>query len=333
MPRYFSRLICLLGMPLLFACTGEAPPDRGGISRTNPSGNNGNAPCFNNSCASVEQVFTMPDAENLVFSPNGRLFVSGGQSVVEVAKNANGFVPLTVSDGSCNFTGLTVARNTLYANCGDGSLWAGSLATIPTKIKRIYSYDGTSLINGLTSSADGLTLYAVDGPLPSNGPPTPKIVKLALAPTDPLKVNTQTIWLDLAGRFPNGIQRLGNVLYFTDSEIPNLGRLNSVQIRPDGSASVPSVLATLESLPDDFTVLADGFAISYFFTGQVVKYNFLGQKVDGFNPGTFSTGTSHVRQGQGPLFSSRDLLVTEKGILGEQASPVGNRLTVVRRTQ
>jgi hypothetical protein len=333
MSRLLSCIICLLGMPLLFACTGEAPPDRGGVSRTGASGNNPTAPCFNNSCGAVEQLFTMPDAENLVFSPNGRLFVSGGQSVVEVVRNANGFAPATVSESQCNFTGLTVARNTLYANCGDGSLWAGSLATIPTKIKRIFSYDGTSLINGLTSSSDGLTLYAVDGPLPSNGPPTPKIVKLAIAQTDPLKVNTQTTWLDLAGRFPNGIQRLGNVLYFTDSEIPNVGRLNSVQIRPDGSASVPAVLATLENLADDFSILSDGFAISYFFTGQVVKYNFLGQKVDGFNPGTFSTGTSQVRQGQAPLFTSRDLLVTEKGILGEQSSPIGNRLTVVRRTQ
>jgi len=64
----------------------------------------------------------------------------------------------------------------------------------------------------------------------------------------------------------------------------------------------------------------------------VIKLNFLGEQVDGFNPLTFSTGTSQVMQGQPPLFSRTDLLVTEKGILGEQSSPVGNKLTVVRKT-
>jgi hypothetical protein len=31
------------------------------------------------------------------------------------------------------------------------------------------------------------------------------------------------------------------------------------------------------------------------------------------------------------MISNTDLLVTEKGILGEQNSPVGNKLTVVRK--
>ena len=157
-------------------------------------------------------------------------------------------------------------------------------------------------------------------------------MKLKVAANNPLQVENQTTWLDLAGRFPNGIQRRGNLLYFTDSEIPNLGRLNVVPIQKDGSAGMPLVLTTLQSLPDDFSILPDGFAVTYFVTGQVIKLNFLGEQVDGFNPLTFSTGTSQVMQGQPPLFSRTDLLVTEKGILGEQSSPVGNKLTVVRKT-
>ena len=59
----------------------------------------------------------------MIFSNEGRLFVSGGQSVVEVVKNGDDFRgPTLVSSGVCNFTGLAIARNTLYANCGDGTL-------------------------------------------------------------------------------------------------------------------------------------------------------------------------------------------------------------------
>ncbi|WP_394672351.1 hypothetical protein [Limnobacter sp.] len=317
-------------LPTLVACTGEEPV-AGPTTRTTASSLEQNSPCFNNACASLQELLTVPDAENMIFSNDGRLFVSGGQSVIEVVKTNNEFVAKTVSNGTCNFTGLAIARNTLYANCGDGTLWAGALNQSPTLIAPVFNYDSMALANGLTSSGDGQTLYAVDGPIATGGLPSPKIVKLKMAANNPLKVDNQTTWLDLAGRFPNGVQRRGNLLYFTDSEIPNLGRLNVVPIQKDGSAGMPLVLATLESLADDFSILSDGFAVSYFFTGQVIKLNFLGEQVDGFNPLTFSTGTSQVMQGRPPLFSNTDLLVTEKGILGEQNSPVGNKLTVVRK--
>ncbi|EDM83110.1 MULTISPECIES: hypothetical protein [unclassified Limnobacter] len=268
----------------------------------------------------------------MIFSADGRLFVSGGQSVIEVLKNGDDFAAQTISSGVCNFTGLAIARNTLYANCGDGTLWAGALNQTPVTISPVFNYEGMALANGLTSSADGQTLYAVDGPIATSSLPSPKIVKLKIAASNPLQIENQTTWLDLAGRFPNGIQRRGNLLYFTDSEIPNLGRLNVVPIQNDGSAGMPLVLATLQSLPDDFSILPDGFAVTYFLTGQVIKLNFLGEQTDGFNPLTFSTGTSQVMQGRPPLFSSTDLLVTEKGILGEQSSPIGNKLTLVRKT-
>ena len=321
----------LVFLPFVVACTGEEPTALP-TTRTNASSLEQNSPCFNNACASLQELLTVPDAENMIFSAEGRLFVSGGQSVIEVVKVADEFAAQTVSSGVCNFTGLAIARNTLYANCGDGTLWAGSLNKSPMTISPVFDYDSMGLANGLTSSADGQTLYAVDGPIATNALPTPKIVKLKVAANNPLQVENQTTWLDLAGRFPNGIQRRGNLLYFTDSEIPNLGRLNVVPIQQDGSAGMPLVLATLESLPDDFSILPDGFAVTYFLMGQVIKLNFLGEQVDAFNPLTFSTGTSQVMQGRPPLFSGTDLLVTEKGILGEQSSPIGNKLTVVRKT-
>lgn len=328
-----THLVLPLLTTLLFACTGDETAGQGSQFRPGTvTTSEKNSPCFNNACATLQEVLPVPDAENMVFSSEGRLFVSGGQSVVEVVKTNNQFKANVVSDSICNFTGLTIARNTLYANCGDGTLWAGELNKTPMRLSPILSFDNMAFANGLTSSENGQTLYAVDGPISTSGLPTPKIVKITLSASNPLKVDNQSTWLDLAGRFPNGIQRRGQLLYFTDSEIPALGRLNVVPIRTDGSAGMPAVTATLTSLPDDFSILDDGFAVSYFLTGQVIKLNFLGEQVDGFSPLTFSTGTSQVIQGQPPLFSRSDLLVTEKGILGEQDSDIGNRLTVVRRT-
>lgn len=325
----FALPICL---PLLAACTGESSSSVPS-SRTSASGSSIETPCFNNGCAAVEPLLTIPDAENMIFSDTGRLFVSGGQSVVEVTRSGTDYAAKTVSVANCNFTGLAIARNTLYANCGDGSLWAGSLADSNLRLSEIYRYKAMGLANGLSNGLESNTLYAVDGPVSGSSLPSSKIVRLKLASTNPNKVESDEVWLNLNGSFPNGLQRQGRVLYYTDSSLPNLGRLNAVLIRPDGTAGEPRVVSTLQSLPDDFSLLPDGFAVTYFLTGQVVKLDFLGRQVDGYSPLTFSTGASQVMRGRPPLFSASDLLVTEKGILGEQFSPVGNRLTLVRNTQ
>ena len=109
--RLFSPLLILAS---LVACTGEEPSGAS-FSRTSASGSDRNTPCFNNSCAQLEELLTVPDAENMIFSASGRLFVSGGQAVLEVVNNGNSFEAITVSSAACNFTGLTIARNTCNA--------------------------------------------------------------------------------------------------------------------------------------------------------------------------------------------------------------------------
>ncbi|PZO25065.1 MAG: hypothetical protein DCE88_14140, partial [Betaproteobacteria bacterium] len=105
--RCWSLLVFL---PFVVACTGEEPTALP-TTRTNASSLEQNSPCFNNACASLQELLTVPDAENMIFSAEGRLFVSGGQSVIEVVKVADEFAAQTVSSGVCNFTGLAIARN------------------------------------------------------------------------------------------------------------------------------------------------------------------------------------------------------------------------------
>ncbi|HEX4917679.1 MAG TPA: hypothetical protein VFV43_07265 [Limnobacter sp.] len=333
MLQFAARLFPLLLVAALqSACTGSEPSASAGGSRAQPAQAGANGPCFSNACADIAPLLTIPDAENLLFSSDGRLFVSGGRNVYEVlAKTEGGYEARALAEQECNFTGLAIARNTLYANCGDGRLWAGALKGQGMRIAPVFQMQGIGLANGLVDGPDGNTLYLADGPLPGSALPSPKLVKLQLDPQDPLRVVSQNTWLDLAGRFPNGVQRTGRVLFFTDSAPPAMGQLNAVTIRPDGSPSTPLVLSQFNAIPDDFSVLAGGYAVTYFFSGQVVRLGLDGTVQESFDPLTFSTGASQVRAGRPPMFKSTDLLVTEKGLLGEQDSPIGNRLTLVRR--
>ncbi|WP_370261972.1 hypothetical protein [Limnobacter sp.] len=316
----------------LQACTGSEPPVSAGGSRAQASGVGANGPCFSNACADITPLATIPDAENLIFSNDGRLFVSGGRNVYEVLQKPDAsFEAKALASEECNFTGLAIARNTLYANCGDGRLWAGPLKTQGMAIAPIFQMEGLGLANGLVDGPDGNSLYLADGPLPGASLPSPKLVKLQLDPQNPLRVLNQSTWLDLAGRFPNGVQRAGRTLLFTDSAPPAFGQLSAVTIRPDGSPSVPLVIGQFNAIPDDFSLVAGGYAVTYFFSGQVVRLGVDGTVAESFDPFTFSTGVSQARAGRPPMFKTTDLLVTEKGLLGEQDSPLGNKLTLVRR--
>ena len=186
--------------------------------------------------------------------------------------------------------------------------------------------------SGRLARAQSTVESQADGPLPTSSLPSPKLVKLSLDAADPMKVLSQATWLDLQGRFPNGVQRKGNVIYFTESQLPNLGQLSAVQIQADGKAGTPITVVALSTIPDDFSILADGFAVTYFVTGQVVRLGVNGQVISQFSEGTFTTGTSQARQAVPPMFSATDLLVTEKGLLGESFTPIGNRLTLVKKT-
>src|SRR5262245_35898712 len=60
------------------------------------------------------------DAENAVFSDDGRLFVSGGEKVYEIVSASGGFAAQPIYAGTCNFTGLVVRDGYLYTSCVAG---------------------------------------------------------------------------------------------------------------------------------------------------------------------------------------------------------------------
>lgn len=311
----FASLLLVLGIT---AC--EDSPDPSATTQTL---------CVASACGTKTRLVTIPDAENLLFTPSGRLFVSGGVNVYEITRSGTGYAATPLLEGSCNFTGLALRGEVLYANCFDGRLYAARLTAQP-KLAAIHTL-GLSAPNGLATGPEG-ELYLVNGPLATNALPSPKIVRLKFDANDPLKVVEQSDWLVLnaAQSQPNGVQVRGRTLYFSESSAPTQGRIQRVAIGNDGRAGTPEVfVASLDSLPDDFSLPDERLLAAQYSAGRIALYDASGKLVSATDALSFES-PSQVRLGQPPLFAATDVLVTEKGLLGENDSTNGNVLSVFR---
>ena len=285
-----------------------------------------NALCVSNDCGSKSVLLTIPDAENLLFTPGGRLFVSGGTNVFEITAASSGFIATPIYEGTCNFTGLAQRGEVLYANCFDGQLYAARLTEQP-RLRPIHDY-GLGAPNGLTDGPDG-ELYAANGPLATTALPDPKIVRLDFDAADPFHVVSQRDWFRQGLLGPNGVQRRGRTLYVSNSGLGGLGEIRSVEIAADGSAGASRQVLSFLGLPDDFSLVDDHLLVASFSNGQIALYSPEGERLQNTALLGFSF-PSQVRVGQPPLFSPTDILVTEKGLLGDNVSPIGNVLSVFR---
>ena len=282
--------------------------------------------CVDSGCGEKTVLLDIPDAENLLFSPEGRLFVSGGLNVYEVSRNGDAYQARPLLDGSDNFTGLALRGDVLYANGFSGRLYAARLSANPS-LRAIHELGLTSA-NGLASGPDG-ELYAVNGPAAL----TPKIVRLRLDPTDPFRVLEQSDWLSFTpgSSFPNGLQIRGRTLYYSESAPTALGRIRKLDIGRDGQPGTAATVASLgTSLPDDFSLVGDAILAAYFTDGRIGLFAADGERLAQTGLGSFQS-PSQARLGQPPLFAATDLLVTEKGLLGDNNSRIGNVLSVFRR--
>ena len=294
--------------------------------------------CVSNDCGEAVQLLAIPDAENLLFGPGGRLFVTGGQNIYEITKNSGGsFAATPLADESpCGFTGMAIRSGYLYANGCGTRLFAGRLTAQPV-LTAIHTYDAPCIPNGMALGPEG-KLYSVDEPL-TCPVGEPKIVRLTLDPADPMKVVHEEVWvrgspagllflgLDTTLRFPNGIVRDGNTFYATDG-----GSVFSVELMPDGSAGPVTPLFFEPTAHDDLGLGGvDGLLVSDFFKGRILLLSREGELLQETLPLTF-TAVSSVRLGQPPMFKPTDILVTDKGVIGDNSLPI-DFLTLFRRKE
>jgi hypothetical protein len=290
--------------------------------------------CVNSECGEAIHLLDIPDAENILFGPGGRLFVSGGENVYEVTKSGDAFSARPLSAAACNFTGLAIHRNHLYASCADSRFFAGRLDG-DVALAEIFRFAGMCIPNGTAVGPDG-RIYVVDEPLNCEVA-DPKIVALTLDPADPLRVLEQQTWIqgspagllwvgqDNVFRFPNGLARDGNTFYGTDG-----GSVYSVTVGDDGAAGTVTPLFFEPTAHDDLGLaFDDGLLVTDFFKGRIVLLSREGVPLQDTLPGTFVEPSS-VRLGEPPMFERTDILVTDKGIITDKTAPI-DRLWLFRR--
>lgn len=334
----------LLTALLITACGGDSVDSLSSAAGGTASGQQGtvasSALCVSSECGEAIPLVSIPDAENILFTPEGRLFVTGGLNVYEISKMPSGeFIATAVADSECNFTGLAQKGNILYAVCGDSRFFAGEINDAPL-LTQIYTFEEAMCIpNGTTVGSDG-KIYVIDEPLdPTCLPPDPRIVRLTIDPNDPYKVIEQETWLqggplgllflniDQSMRFPNGLAHIGNTFYSTDG-----GVVFKTELLPDGSASPPESIFFEPTAHDDLSVTDDeqSLLVTDFFGGKILQLDLDGNVMQQTNLLTFSF-PSAVQQARPPMFEHGDILVTEKGVLQDTFTPIGNQLTLFRR--
>lgn len=290
--------------------------------------------CVSSDCGEKLVLLDFPSAENLTFSPDGRLFVSGGLGVFEVTRDAAGsFHAADIAPGCGSGLGLAVHRGQLYAICSGQRLFAGALGATP-QLAEVFQLRGMCISNGMAVGADG-NLYVVDEPL-NLCVPDPKIVRLKLDPADPRKVLSQETWvqgsplgqlhlgLDNVLRFPNGLQARGNRFFGTDG-----GSLYSVDLLPDGTAGPVTPIHFEVAVRDDLGIAGDDLLVTDFATGRIQLISQAGVALQATARGLFSSPSS-IRLGQPPMFAPGDILVTETGVLTDNDLPL-DRLSLFRR--
>ena len=120
-------------------------------------------------------------------------------------------------------------------------------------------------------------------------------------------------------RNPNGIKWHDDRLYVTD-----WGQVKTFDLLEADSKA--KVLYSRLTVFDDLLVHCEHLLVTDFFAGTVIAMNFSGQHIYE-TPPTWMPGASSVLVARAPLFSRPGLLVTERGILLEPDSEIGNQLS------
>ena len=250
------------------------------------------------------------EAENLFFTEDGRLFVSGAEDIYEITRAADGrFIKTDHFDEDCLVEGIVRSGQYLYGVCTQNNsddqasfLIAGELSAEPS-FHSIAPLEPGSIPNGMTVDDEGRIYITLSV---SN-----RIVRVTLA--SPLAVERTEVWAEQLS-IANGIKYVDRALYVSVLEPTLISRLLRIPLLADGSAGKPEPLyERAVTVLDDIEPFDGGFIITDFVNGTLIFWNASRGAYAETPRGTFYGPTSLAR-GRPPMFDDRQLIVAEKGL-------------------
>ncbi|NVJ58837.1 MAG: hypothetical protein HWE27_00525 [Gammaproteobacteria bacterium] len=276
-------------------------------------------------CYTKKVVVRLPEAENLHFTESGRLFVSAGVGFFELVKNDGEFALEKLNDIDCGFAGITQISNFVYTLCygienpdANKYLYRMDLNDSDRKLEIIQDISEYDLPNGLTS--DGVnTLYIANTAYFGSG----AIVKINLSEDLMSVVGVDSRWAAQNHNVyhPNGIKWLNEHLWFTD-----LGEIKTIDVSNDADSVMAQSFASRFTVFDDLVPHCGGILATDFVGGQLVFIDSNGKIKYKSGIGSFQ-GASSLLVGREPLFNNHQIVATERGLLLEKNSNIGNKVS------
>jgi len=289
-------------------------------------------------CLSKSKVVDLPDAENQLFTSGGRYFVSGADSVFEITKSDNTYTKEPFGP-KCNYAGLAQYKNYLLANCMEVKLlnakkqifFAELIEGQLPEFQLLADLSELSIPNGLavkSTNANGAELLIGN----SNYFGAGSISRLVIEETEnglsAILLEKDYMAANHNVNGANGLRMLGDTLYFTDFDPSTLrSRVGKVAFDSQGQPEEVTILRDKVAIFDDLWPMCGGVLVADYLGGRLI---FINQNDDVFKSDSLQfPGASSVVLAQGNDFEGPALLVTEKGILLETGTPLGNQLSVV----
>lgn len=313
-------------------------------------------------CLEKDRIATIPDAENQLLTADGRLIVSGGTGVFEIKAAAGGYSAeaATSEVSRCNHTGLAQIGGWVFTACqqrpwgllgppNNHLLAARLVAGQPLHFVQVERaspdpMDGLALPNGLAAAPNGRLLIADYNLFLLAGVAR---VGLDFAGPRPRITSFEPNWLSSAHGIghPNGVRVKGNELFVSDFSFVKRYQFDAagnvpLQLPLGAGRFVKNEVLVYQGLTvlDDVQPHCGGVIVTDFAGGRLVYMAPNGNDTNGMPTYRLAlhSGLQSLQQpssvlvGRGPLFSGRDVLVTEKGLLNEFNSDYGNKLSRVK---
>ncbi len=314
-------------------------------------------------CIEKEKIVKVPDAENILFTEQGSLLISGGKSLFQVEQKFNDDGTTYYEshdlypDSDCAFGGLTQSGEWVFAVCKEIYIaWKGWTFGVVQDTHLLAARDSEARLQ-FKALDENLANDPLDAMLIPNGMDASPTGDLIIADTNffaPSSVGR--IHIDYSGEYPqiesfeadwlgseygfvtpNGVQVEGDILYVSDTnhvrrfhfdlhgEVPLL--FSNAQGQQVSNLPDDNLFYTGGVIIDDIMPYCGGIAVTHFVESKLVFQSASGEKYKTL-PFSFEAPTA-LAVGNGQGFNGTDLMVTEKGVMFETSSNIGNRLSRV----